>query len=131
MMGLLMGHGLLAFRPMAHSGLPQVLMLGVLKIFKNQKIHQKDNHPWKLQMYNNSSAVRFQAIILVNGSTVMISQTKFSNFASTMETVTINVKTHKVVGNIPFTTKLTALPMGHSLQVLRLMDSLKHLQAPL
>jgi len=69
---------------------------------------------FKLQTYNNSSVERFQAIILVNGSTVMIFQTWYLNFVSTLEMATINAKTLRVGRNILSTMKLTAQPMDPS-----------------
>ncbi len=87
-----------------------MLKIGKEKIF----LYQKKHHLSKFPTYNNSSVVRFQAIIQVNGSTALIFQTMYSSFASTMEMATINAKTPKVDGNILFTMKLTAQPMDHS-----------------
>ena len=91
-----------------------MLNLGANKIYLNLRILLKSNYQSKLQKFNNSSVVRFQAIIQVNGSTALIFPIMYSNFASTMEMATINVKTPKVDGNILFTMKLTAQPMDHS-----------------
>ena len=131
MMVLPINHTLLASALMAKPGLQLALKLDHIILNLTQFKHHKKPQHSRLQMYNNSSAVKFQATIQENGSTVLISQIKFSSFASTLETVIINAKILKVVGNILSTTRSTALLMDPSSQVLRQMVLQRHLQVQL